>query len=129
MPSQHQTLKYSGNSLFIGSWHKIDGDKKVDNLVFSIKDDGSMDVYYRYGHSGVIEESAFDIQVNKFPFWGDEREFLMEPFKNTVAVREVQKSGAQFMWYKDEDLNVSDPVNIVLKSDLWLVSKQREAKK
>ena len=63
MPSPHPTLKFSGNSLFIGSWHKLDGDKKVDNLVFSIKDSGEMDVYYRYGHSTVIEERSFDIQV------------------------------------------------------------------
>ena len=80
LPNPEPFLKYSGNSMFIGSWHKLAEDGSwVDNLQFSMRDDGTMDVYYRYGHSDAKEDSNFDIQVDRFPFWGDEREFLMEP--------------------------------------------------
>ena len=97
--------------------------------MFSVTDENKLDVYYRYGHSTFKEDGEFDIQVDQFPFWGDEREFLMVPHEGDVAVREVHQSGLTFMWFRDEKLDQSDPVNIVLKSQLWLTEKVRQENK
>ena len=87
-----------------------------------------MDCYYRYGNSTAVEDGPFDIQVDHFPFWGDEREFLLMPYQDTVMLKEVQQSGLTFQWFRDHELDLNDPVTIILKSQLWLTQKQREAK-